>query len=341
MAKEYNVAVAGVTGAVGTEMVKILEERNFPVKKLKALASERSVGKKIEYRGKYLPVEILSKDSFIGVDVALFSAGAGPSREFAPAAAQSGCVVVDNSSAWRMEPDIPLVVPEVNPHALKGHKGIIANPNCSTIQMVVALKPVYDKVGIERIIVSTYQAVSGTGTEAIEELSRQVRALMNMQPPEVNVYPHQIAFNCLPHIDAFLDNGYTKEEMKMVNETRKIMEDDSIRVSATTVRVPVFYGHSEAVWIQTREKITPDGVRSLLYDAPGVALVDDPSTNDYPLALEAAGKDATYVGRIREDLSCENGIVMWIVSDNIRKGAALNAVQIAEELINRDWLNVS
>ena len=332
------VAVAGATGAVGREMVKILEERKFPVAKLLPLASERSIGKTVTFRDEEIPVEVLEADSFEGVDLALFSAGAGPSLEFAPAAAKAGCVVVDNSSAWRMSPDIPLVVPEVNPQDLEEHTGIIANPNCSTIQMVVALKPIYDAVGIHRIVVSTYQAVSGTGLEAIEELFAQTRALLSMQDPEVKVYPHPIAFNCLPHIDVFLENGYSKEEIKMVNETRKIMGDDSIMVSATTVRVPVFYGHSEAVWIETGEHITPDEVRDLLRRAPGVIVVDDPSRNEYPMALDAAGKDATYVGRIREDISCERGLVMWVVSDNVRKGAALNAVQIAECLIERNLL---
>jgi aspartate-semialdehyde dehydrogenase len=239
-----------------------------------------------------------------------------------------------------MDPAIPLVVPEVNPHALKGHNGIIANPNCSTIQMMVALKPLYDYSKIRRVIVSTYQAVSGTGQKAIEELASQTRALISMGEPEVKVYPHRIAFNCLPHIDVFQDNGYTKEEMKMVNETRKIMEDDSIMVSATTVRVPVFYGHSEAVWIETEKKITPDKARELLKKAPGIAVVDNPEKNEYPLAIEAAGNDLTYVGRIRDDISCENGLTMWVVSDNIRKGAALNAVQIAETMLANDWLKL-
>jgi len=340
MSKKINVAVAGATGAVGREMVKTLEQRNFPVAELKLLASERSIGRTVEFHGGEFPVEVLKKDSFRGVDLALFSAGAGVSREFAPMAVESGCVVVDNSSAWRMEPHIPLVVPEVNPHDLKGHPGIIANPNCSTIQMVVALKPIYDAVGIKRVVVSTYQAVSGTGQKAVGELEGQVRALMGLREPEIKVYPHQIAFNVLPHIDVFLDNAYTKEEMKMVNETRKIMGDDSIMVSATTVRVPVFYGHSEAVWVETREKITPEEVRKLLRAAPGVVVVDDPSKNEYPLAIKAAGRDATYVGRIREDFSCDRGIVMWVVSDNIRKGAALNAVQIAEGLLAEDLLRV-
>ncbi|MFH1092192.1 MAG: aspartate-semialdehyde dehydrogenase [Pseudomonadota bacterium] len=332
------VAVAGATGAVGREMGKRVEERDFPVKTLVPLASERSLGKTVEFKGENLPVEVLSRDSFLGLDLAVFSAGAGPSREFAPAAAAAGCTVVDNSSAWRMDPEVPLVVPEVNPHALKGHKGIIANPNCSTIQMVVALKPIYDAVGLKRIVVSTYQSVSGTGQEAIEELSTQTRDLLNMREPRAEVYPHRIAFNCLPHIDVFQPNGYTKEEMKMVNETRKILEDDSIMISATTVRVPVFYGHSEAVWIETRKKITPIQVMSLLEKAPGVAVVDDPDKNEYPLAIYAAGRDETFVGRIREDISCENGIVMWVVSDNIRKGAALNAIQIAEHLLAQNWL---
>jgi aspartate-semialdehyde dehydrogenase len=338
MSKQYKVAVAGATGAVGQEMVRVLEQRNFPVESLKPLASERSIGKTVEYKGKEIPVEVLGQDSFDGLDLAIFSAGAAPSKEFAPIAAKAGCVVVDNSSAWRMDPDIPLVVPEVNPHALKNHDNIIANPNCSTIQMVVALKPIYDAVGIKRIVVSTYQAVSGTGAKAIEELSGQTRSLMNMQEPEVKVYPHQIAFNCLPHIDVFLENDYTKEEMKMVNETRKIMEDDSIMVSATTVRVPVFYGHSEAVWVETKTKISAQDVRALLVNAPGIKVLDNPGENIYPLALHAAGRDETFVGRIREDISCENGIVMWVVSDNIRKGAALNAVQIGESLIQQGLL---
>jgi len=340
MRKRLKVAVAGATGAVGREMVKTLEQRNFPVAELKPLASERSIGRSVVFHGREIPVEVLKKDSFRGVDLALFSAGAGVSREFAPIAVKSGCVVVDNSSAWRMEPHIPLVVPEVNPHDLKGHPGLIANPNCSTIQMVVALKPIYDAAGIKRIVVSTYQAVSGTGQKAIGELEGQIRALMNMREPEIKVYPHQIAFNVLPHIDVFLDNAYTKEEMKMVNETRKIMGDDSIMVSATTVRVPVFYSHSEAVWVETKKKITPEEVRNLLRTAPGLVVVDDPAKNEYPLAIKAAGQDATYVGRIREDLSCDRGLVMWIVSDNIRKGAALNAVQIAERLLEDDLLRV-
>jgi aspartate-semialdehyde dehydrogenase len=333
----YNVAVVGATGAVGTEMISVLEQRNFPVRELRLLASTRSAGQRLEFRGEDVGVEVLTEDSFEGVEIGLFSAGGTISEEFAPIAGREGCVVIDNTSAFRMDPDVPLVVPEVNPHAISqyGNKNIIANPNCSTIQMVVALKPIHDLVRIERIVVSTYQAVSGTGKEAIEELERQTRAIFTLQEVEVEVYPHQIAFNCLPHIDAFLENGYTKEEMKMVNETRKIMEDESIRVTATTVRVPVFYGHSESVNIETEKKISAQEVRELLAKAPGVVVQDDPSLFKYPLATYCAGKDETFVGRIREDESIETGINMWIVSDNIRKGAALNAVQIAEMLTDK------
>ena len=335
--RKYNVAVVGATGVVGTEMISTLENRNFPVGELTLLASERSLGKELTFRGKEYPVRVLNDDSFKGIEIGLFSAGGSISERFAPVAAREGCVVIDNTSAFRMEPDIPLVVPEVNPEAIGEYRkrGIIANPNCSTIQMVVALKPIHDAVGIRRIVVSTYQAVSGTGKEAIEELLAQTRALLAMEEPEINVYPHRIAFNCLPHIDVFLENGYTKEEMKMVNETRKILKAPSIAVTATTVRVPVFYGHSESVNIETEKKITADEVRALLSHAPGVAVVDDPATLSYPLASDAAGKDDTFVGRIREDESIPNGINMWIVSDNIRKGAALNAVQIAEILIDK------
>jgi aspartate-semialdehyde dehydrogenase len=333
--KTYHVAVVGATGAVGNEMIKILEERQFPVGSLKLLASERSLGKSLEFKGKEVPVEVLGEGSFAGVQIGLFSAGGGISEKFAPIAAKAGTVVIDNTSAFRMDPDVPLVVPEVNPEAIALYKkkGIIANPNCSTIQMVVALKPIHDAVRIRRIVVSTYQAVSGTGKKAIEELSEQTKALMNFKDVHVKVYPHQIAFNCLPQIDVFLDNGYTKEEMKMVNETKKIMNDPSIGVTATTVRVPVFYAHSESVNIETERKISAGGVRTLLSKAPGVCVVDDPRNREYPLAIRAAGKDETFVGRIREDESIPNGINMWIVSDNIRKGAALNAVQIAEILI--------
>ena len=337
--RRFNIAVAGATGAVGTAMLDVLARRNFPLKELRLLASERSVGKKLSFQGREIPVQLLSKDAFAGIDVALFSAGGDRSLEFAPAAAAAGAVVVDNSSAFRMDPDIPLVVPEVNPHAIAQYKkrGIIANPNCSTIQMLLPLKPILDKVGIKRLVISTYQAVSGTGAKAIAELDRQVRAYAAGEPISHRVYPHQIAFNCLPHIDSFLENGYTKEEMKMVNETRKIFEAPDIGITATTVRVPVFYGHSESVNVETREKITAAEVRELLAHAPGVRLVDDPGANQYPLALDCAGKFETLVGRIREDESIANGINLWVVSDNILKGAALNAVQIAEILI-REYL---
>ena len=337
--RKYNVAVAGATGAVGGAMLDVLERRDFPIKELRLLASERSVGKKLKFRGLEIPVQLLSKDAFEGIDIALFSAGAARSLDFAPAAAAAGAVVIDNSSAYRMEDDIPLVVPEVNPHAIAQYtnRGIIANPNCSTIQMLVALKPIHDKAEIKRIVVSTYQAVSGTGAKAIVELEAQVKAYAAGGPLQKNVYPHQIAFNCLPHIDSFLDNGYTKEEMKMVNETHKIFEDSSIGVTATAVRVPVFFGHSESVNIETAKKISAAGVKELLATAPGVKVVDNPSLGIYPLALDCAGKFETLVGRIREDESIENGINLWVVADNILKGAALNAVQIAE-IVAKDYL---
>lgn len=337
--KMVNVAVAGATGAVGNQMIRCLEERNFPVRSIKLLASKRSVGRELRFRGDLLPVEELTGESFAGLDVALFSAGGDTSLKFAPLAAEAGCVVVDNSSAWRMDPKVPLVVPEVNPHAIAGYKakGIIANPNCSTIQMVVALNPIHRAFGLKRIVVSTYQAVSGTGKKAVDELFDQTRAMINFLGYEKKIYPHRIAFNCLPHIDRFQDNGYTKEEMKMVNETRKILEDDRIGVTATTVRVPVFFGHSEAVNVETREKISVDEVRKILEKAPGVEVVDEPAKNRYPLATDAAGQDLTLVGRIRQDESIPNGINLWIVADNIRKGAATNAVQIAEILV-KDYL---
>jgi aspartate-semialdehyde dehydrogenase len=335
--EKYHVAVAGATGAVGNEMVSILEQRNFPVDRLKLLASTRGAGTRMEFKGKSYTVEVMDENSFAGIDVALFSPGGSVSQKFAPIAGKAGCVVIDNTSAFRMDPDVPLVVPEVNPHAIARYtkKNIIANPNCSTIQMVVALKPIHDAARIKRIVVSTYQSVSGTGKRAIRELENQVLAIYNQQEVKKEVYPHQIAFNCLPHIDVFLPNGYTKEEMKMVNETRKIMEDDSIRVTATTVRVPVFYSHSEAINIETERKLTAEEVRRILSKAPGVSVVDNPKLSEYPLAIYAAGEDETFVGRIREDDSIPNGINMWVVSDNIRKGAALNAVQIAEILIQK------
>ena len=336
---KINVAIAGATGAVGNQMIKCLEMTELPVNSLKLLASFRSVGRTLKFKGELIAVEELSKDSFRGSDIALFSAGGSTSEKYAPYAAQDGCVVIDNSSAWRMDPDVPLVVPEVNPHAIAqfNKKGIIANPNCSTIQMVVVLKPIHDVAKIKRVVVSTYQSVSGTGKEAIRELEKQTLAIFNQGEVKSEVYPHQIAFNCLPHIDVFSENGYTKEEIKMINETKKIMEDESIRITATTVRVPVFYGHSESVNIETTKKITPDEAREILARAPGVVVVDDPEKNEYPLAIYAAEKDETFVGRIREDPSIEKGIDMWIVSDNIRKGAALNAVQIAEILVERYW----
>jgi aspartate-semialdehyde dehydrogenase len=333
--KKYNVAIAGATGAVGGAMLDVLARRDFPLKELRLLASERSVGKKLFFKGEEIEVQLLSKDAFKDIDIALFSAGASRSFDYAPAAAAAGAVVIDNSSAYRMDPDVPLVVPEVNPHAIAQHskKGIIANPNCSTIQMLVALKPILDKVGIKRLVISTYQAVSGTGAKAIEELDSQVKAYAAGEPLDASVYPHQIAFNCLPHIDSFLENGYTKEEMKMVNETRKIFEDDTIAITATTVRVPVFYGHSESVNIETKNKITSAEVKELLSSAPGVKLVDDTDNFQYPMAIDCAGEFETLVGRIREDESIDNGINLWVVSDNILKGAALNAVQIAETFI--------
>jgi aspartate-semialdehyde dehydrogenase len=337
--KKFSIAVAGATGAVGNQMIRCLEEMNFPVRSVKFLASSRSVGRSLRFKGDPVEVGELKEDSFKGVDIALFSAGGGTSQRFAPLAAKDGCVVVDNSSAWRMDPEVPLVVPEVNPHAIAQYtqKGIIANPNCSTIQMVVVLHPIHKKYRIKRIVVSTYQAVSGTGKKAIDELFDQTRAMINFLDFETRVYPHRIAFNCLPHIDIFLDNGYTKEEMKMVNETRKIMEDDAIAVTATTVRVPVFFGHSESVNIETKDPVVADDVKALLQNAPGVKVMDDPGKNLYPLATDAAGQDLTLVGRIRQDESIANGINMWIVADNIRKGAATNAVQIAQALAN-DYL---
>lgn len=332
---KYVVAVVGATGAVGNEMIAVLEERNFPVEKLRLFASEKSEGKTLTYEGSEIPVEILEEDSFKGIDIALFSAGAERSKIWAPIATGSGCVVIDNSSQWRMNSNVPLVVPEVNPHDLKGHKGIIANPNCSTIQMVVALKPIHDAARIRRVVVTTFQAVSGTGKKAMDELLQQTSDLLNFREVRKNVYPHQIAFNVLPQIDSFLPNGYTKEEMKMSDETKKIMGDSSIKVTATAVRVPVFRGHAEALNIETEKKLTPNEVRSILAEAPGIAVYDAPDKNAYRLPLDAAGHDDVYVGRIRDDESVENGIAMWVVSDNLRKGAALNAVQIAEELVRQ------
>ncbi len=340
MTKKYNVAVVGATGAVGETMLEILAERNFPVGEVYALASANSAGKRVEFNGGFLVVQDLATFDFSKVQIGLFSPGASVSEIYAPIAAAAGCVVIDNTSQFRYVDDIPLVVPEVNSESIADYKnhGIIANPNCSTIQMLVALKPIHDAVGITRINVATYQAVSGTGKEAIEELGQQTMGIFNSKKPEPKVYPHQIAFNVLPQIDVFMDNGYTKEEMKMVWETQKIMGDKNILVNATAVRVPVFYGHSEAIHVETRDKITADQVRKLLEKADGVTVVDERENGGYATAVtHSAGQDATFVSRIREDISHPRGIDLWVVSDNIRKGAALNSIQIAEVLI-RDFL---
>lgn len=330
---KYIVAVVGATGAVGNEMIKTLAQRQFPVERLRLFASERSEGKVLEFGEAEVPVEKLTEKSFEGIDIALFSAGAERSKTWAPVAARSGCVVIDNSSQWRMDPGVPLVVPEVNPDDLKWHNGIIANPNCSTIQMVIVLKPIHDAAKIKRVVVTTFQSVSGTGRKAMDELLQQTTDLLGFKEVKSNVYPYQIAFNVLPHIDKFLENGYTKEEMKMVNETKKILGDDSIRLTATAVRVPVFRCHAESLNIETEKKLVPNEVRAILSAAPGVIVYDSPDKNLYPIPVDVAGRDETYVGRVREDESIENGINMWIVADNLRKGAALNAVQIAEKLV--------
>jgi aspartate-semialdehyde dehydrogenase len=340
MSKTYNVAVLGATGAVGETMLAMLDERKFPVGEVYALASSRSAGQQIEFGDGHLTVEDVAEFDFSKVQIGLFSAGASVSEIYGPIAAAADCVVVDNTSCFRYQDDIPLVVPEVNPEAIALHRnrGIIANPNCSTIQMLVALKPIHDAVGIERINVCTYQAVSGTGKQAIEELSSQSVTLLNGKPVTPKVYPKQIAFNVLPQIDVFMDNGYTKEEMKMVWETRKILGDDTIVVNPTAVRVPVFYGHSEAVHIETRDKISAEQALALLQKAPGVVVLDERKPGGYPTAVtEAAGNDPVYVGRVREDISHPRGLNLWVVSDNVRKGAALNSLQIAEVLIH-DYL---
>lgn len=333
--KAYKVAVVGATGVVGNEMIEILEERKFPVESFYPFASSRSAGTTVPFGGKDVVVRELKADSFDGegIDFALFSAGSGTSLKYGPLAAKAGTIVIDNSSAFRMDPSVPLVVPEVNMKAAFSHKGIIANPNCSTIQMVVALQPIHKGARIKRIVVTTFQSVSGKGKKAMDELMDQTHALLSFKEVVHKEFPHQIAFNCLPHIDDFLDNGYTKEEMKMVNETRKIMGDDSIQVTATAVRVPVFRCHSESVNIETEKKLSPNDARALLASVPGLVVFDDPQRNIYPLPAEHAGQDEVFVGRIREDFSTPNGLNLWIVSDNIRKGAALNAVQIAEEMI--------
>jgi len=336
MSDGVNVAIVGATGAVGEAMREILEERKFPVGNLVLLASERSEGKRLQFRGKSVQVQRLDQFDFAGTQIGLFSAGAALSADFAPRAAAAGCTVIDNTSQFRYDDDVPLVVPEVNGHRLSDTipRNIIANPNCSTIQMVVALKPIHDAVRVRRINVATYQAVSGAGAGGVRELAGQTADLLNAKPISPRVMPKQIAFNAIPHIDKFQDNGYTREEMKMVWETRKILEDDSILVNPTCVRIPVFYGHSEAVHIETERKITAAEVRELLRSAPGVTLIDDPAGGGYPTAVDnAAGADAVFVGRVREDLSHPTGINMWIVSDNVRKGAALNSVQIAEVLL--------
>ena len=334
----YDVAVVGASGMIGEAMMSILEERRFPIREVFPLGSERSAGNSIRFRGKDVTIGLLSEFDFSTVQFALFSAGASVSEIYAPQAVAAGCTVIDNTSRFRYEPDIPLVVPEVNPEALKSHNGIIANPNCSTIQLVVALKPIYDAAGIERINVSTYQSVSGAGRSAVEELANQTAALLNGRDPEVSVAPKQIAFNAIPHIDVFMDNGYTKEEMKMVWETRKILGDDTIRVNPTTVRIPVFFGHSEAVHIETRSKLSANEARELLENTSGVSVVDDPEQLGYPTAVtNAANKDDVFVGRIREDISHDHGLNMWVVSDNVRKGGALNSIQIAEHLINGEF----
>ncbi len=340
MSKQFDVCILGATGAVGEAMLSILEQRKFPVRNLYLLASSRSAGTVLTYRGEELTVLDVDSFDFSKAQIGLFSAGGSVSEKYAPIAAAAGCVVIDNTAHFRYDRDIPLVVPEVNPHAIAQYKnrGIIANPNCSTIQMLVALKPIKDAVGIARINVATYQAVSGTGKEAIDELAAQTRALFSSQDVEVEVYPKRIAFNVLPQIDVFMENGYTKEEMKMVWETQKIMEDDSIMVNPTAVRVPVFYGHSEALHIETHKKITAAEARALLEKAPGVIVMDEHVPGGWPTAVDAAGQDATYVGRIREDISHPMGLDMWVVSDNVRKGAALNSIQIAEILI-AEYLN--
>lgn len=338
MSKRYDVAVVGATGAVGETMLSILEQRDFPVGHVHALASARSAGKRIEFKNETLTVTDLAEFDFSRADIGLFSAGGSVSEAFAPKAAAAGCIVVDNTSHFRYEPDIPLVVPEVNPEATARYttRGIIANPNCSTIQMVVALKPIHDAVGIERINVCTYQAVSGTGKKGMDELARQTANLLNGKPIDSQVYPKQIAFNALPQIDVFMENGYTKEEMKMVWETKKIMQDENIQVNPTAVRIPVFYGHSEAVHIETREKITAETARALLSKAPGVTVIDERENGGYPTAVtDSSGHDDVFVGRIREDISHPRGLDLWVVGDNVRKGAALNSVQIAELLVKK------
>jgi aspartate-semialdehyde dehydrogenase len=336
--KDYHVAIVGATGLVGREFARILVQRNFPMASIRLMASYRSAGKKLSVGEQEIEVEETTPESFRGVDIALFSAGGDASRHFSPIAAREGVVVVDNSSAWRMDKNVPLVVPEVNPDDIRQHKGIIANPNCSTIQMVVALYPLHKVNPIKRIVVDTYQAVSGTGTAAVEELKTQVRQVLDGQPTVPHVYPHQIAFNVLPEIGVFRDNGYSLEEWKMVEETRKIMHADSIAISATCARVPVLVGHSESVHVEFSRPMTAEEAQQILSQAPGVKLMDDTSISLYPHPWPSAGTDEVFVGRIRQDASHPNGLAMWVVADNLRKGAALNAIQIAEEMIKRDWV---
>ena len=337
MSNRFHVAILGATGAVGREFIHCLDERDFPCDRLTLLASPRSEGERLEFRGEELTVRAVKPEHFQGVNIALFSPGASVSREWAPIAAKAGAIVIDNSSAFRMESEIPLVVPEVNPGAvaMARNRGIIANPNCSTIQMVVVLKPLHDAARVRRVVVATYQSVSGKGHKGIAELEKQTSDLMSGRETQVQAFAHRIAFNVLPHIDDFTANGYTKEEMKMVDETRKIMGDPTIRLTATAVRVPVFFGHSEAINITTDKKLTAESARELLRAAPGVKVLDDPKTNVYPMPMLAAGDSFTHVGRIREDISQENGLELFVCADNLRKGAALNAVQIAELLAQR------
>ncbi len=329
--KKYNVAIVG-TGAVGQALMEVLAERNFPVNRLRLLATSRSAGKKVQFKNEVLTIEETMPNSFEGIDIALFAGGTA-SKEFGADAVKAGAVVIDNSSTFRMDPKVPLVVPEVNPDDVKWQQGIIANPNCSTIQMVVVLKPLYDAAGISRVVVSTYQAVSGAGVEAMDELKEQSQDILSGKPAKPRVFPHQIAFNLVPHLDVFMDNGYTREEMKMVNETQKILGDDSIAVSATAVRVPVVNGHSEAVNVQLKGELPPDDARKLLAQSPGIVVVDNPEKNEYPLPVNADGRDEVFVGRIRRDDTVPYGLNLWVVADNLRKGAATNAVQIAELLI--------
>jgi aspartate-semialdehyde dehydrogenase len=327
-----NVAIAGATGAVGGEFLKLMEARDFPIKNLILIASERSVGKKLEYCGEQITVEELTPKSFKGVDLAFFSAGKGRSKEFVHHAVDSGTVVIDNSSAFRMDPDVPLVVPEINPHMAFKHNGIIANPNCSTIQMVVALYPLHKAATINRVVVSTYQSTSGAGAKGMSELLKQTSAWVNNEPMEVSVFPAQIAFNLFPHVDVFLENGYTREEMKMVNETRKIMDAPEMGISATCVRVPVLRAHSEAIWIETERKLTPQEAREILEKAPGIVVKDEPVAGGYPMPWDVDETVEIYVGRIREDFSHPRGLAFWVVADQLYKGAALNSIQIAEVL---------